>query len=151
ELKRSAKKGLKGAMIWGGAPRDRPYGSSEYQKFWAVAQDHATPISLHILTERRGSSDFVSVMKGYPALHHSVEKTLSELIFSGVLERYPKLKLVSVENDIGWIPHFIQRMDHSYEKYRYLEANAIPNPPSFYFHRQVRATFQDDRVGVLMR
>jgi predicted TIM-barrel fold metal-dependent hydrolase len=151
ELKRSAKKGLKGAMIWGGAPRDRPYGSSEYDKFWAVAQEHATPISLHILTERRGGSDFISVMKGYPALHHSVEKSLAELIFGGVLERYPKLKFVSVENDVGWIPHFIQRMDHSYEKYRYLEANAIPNPPSFYFRRQVRATFQDDRVGVLMR
>jgi hypothetical protein len=68
-----------------------------------------------------------------------------------VLERYPKLRLVSVENDIGWIPHFLQRMDHSYAKYRYLETRAISNPPSFYFHRQVSATFQDDRVGVLLR
>jgi predicted TIM-barrel fold metal-dependent hydrolase len=42
-------------------------------------------------------------------------------------------------------------MDHAYEKYRYLEAKAIPNPPSFYFHRQVHATFQDDRIGVLLR
>jgi len=107
---------------------------------------------LHILTEARGGEgDLTSVMKGYPALHHSVEKSIAELIFSGALERFPKLKLVSVENDIGWIPHFIQRMDHSYEKYRYLEARAIPNPPSFYFHRQVHATFQDDRVGVLLR
>jgi hypothetical protein len=69
----------------------------------------------------------------------------------GARWRYPKLKMVSVENDIGWIPHFIQRMDHSYEKYRYLEAKAIPNPPSFYFHRRVQATFQDDRVGMLLR
>ena len=151
ELERSAKKGLKGAMIWGAAPLDRPYSSPDYEKFWAAAQDHSTPISLHILTERRGGSDFSSIMRGYPALHHSVEKSLAELIFAGVLERHPKLKFVSVENDIGWIPHFIQRMDHSYEKYRYLESKAIPNPPSFYFHRQVRATFQDDRVGVLLR
>jgi predicted TIM-barrel fold metal-dependent hydrolase len=154
ELERCAKKGLKGAMIWGAAPIDRPYSSSDYERFWAAAQDLATPISLHILTEgrgRSGGSDFQSVMRGYPALHHSVEKSIAELIFSGVLERYPKLKLVSVENDIGWIPHFIQRLDHAYEKYRYLEAKAIPNPPGFYFHRQVHATFQDDRVGVLMR
>jgi predicted TIM-barrel fold metal-dependent hydrolase len=152
ELKRAAKNSLSGAMIWGGAPRAHPYGSPEYDRFWAAAQDHSMPISLHILTEARGSEgDLSSIMKGYPALHHSVEKSIAELIFSGVLERFPKLKLVSVENDIGWIPHFIQRMDHSYEKYRYLEAKTIPNPPSFYFHRQVHATFQDDRVGVLLR
>jgi predicted TIM-barrel fold metal-dependent hydrolase len=152
ELQRTAKKGLRGAMIWGAAPREHPYRSAEYDKFWAAAQDHSTPISLHILTEARGGEgDLSSVMKGYPALHHSVEKSIAELIFSGVLERYPKLRLVSVENDIGWIPHFLQRMDHSYAKYRYLETRAISNPPSFYFHRQVSATFQDDRVGVLLR
>ena len=151
ELTRAARKGLRGAMIWGAAPAERPYGDPSYDAFWAAAQELGTPVSLHILTERRGGSDFQSVMKGYPALHHSVEKSLAEIIFAGVLERFPKLKLVSVENDIGWIAHFLQRLDHSYEKYRYLERNAIPNPPSYYFQRQVAATFQDDRVGVVTR
>lgn len=152
ELKRAASKGLKGGMIWGAPPADRPYGDAAYDLFWATAQDLGTPLSLHILTERKGGgSDFTSVMKSYPALHHSVERSLSELIFGGVLERFPQLRLVSVENDIGWIPHYLQRMDHSYEKYRYLEKSAIPNPPSYYFRRQVRATFQDDRVGVVTR
>jgi predicted TIM-barrel fold metal-dependent hydrolase len=153
ELERAAKRGLRGAMIWGAAPRDRPYAAPEYERFWAAAQDLRIPVGLHILTESRGAggSDFTSVMKGYPALHHSVEKTLAEIIFAGVMERYPRLQFVSVENDIGWIAHFLQRLDHSYEKYRYLERDVIPNPPSFYFRRQVRATFQDDRVGVLNR
>ena len=152
ELTRAANKGLRGAMIWGAAPAERPYSDPAYDVFWAAAQDLATPISLHILTERRGGgSDFSSVMKSYPALHHSVEKTLADMIFGGVTERFPKLKLVSVENDIGWIAHFLQRLDHSYEKYRYLERGVIPNPPSFYFRRQVSATFQDDRVGVTTR
>src|SRR5260370_32404133 len=88
-------------------------------------------------------------MKGCPALPYSVELSLAEIIFAGVLERFPRLRLVSVENDIGWIPHFLQRLDHSYEKYRYLEKEAIPNPPSYYFRPQVEATFQDDRVGVV--
>jgi predicted TIM-barrel fold metal-dependent hydrolase len=151
ELNRVAKKRLRGAMIWGAAPSERPYHDRAYDPFWAAAQDLGLPLSLHILTERRGGSDFTSVMRGYPSLHHSVERSLADLIFGGVLERYPRLRLVSVENDIGWIAHFIQRMDHSYEKYRYLESGAIPNPPSFYFRRQVSATFQDDRVGVLTR
>jgi predicted TIM-barrel fold metal-dependent hydrolase len=151
ELEHAAHKGLRGAMIWGAAPAEKPYSDRSYDPFWAAAQDHALPISLHILTERRGGSDFHSVMKGYPALHHSVERSLTELIFGGALERYPRLKIVSVENDIGWIAHFLQRMDHAFEKYRYLERDAIPNPPSFYFRRQVHATFQDDRVGVVTR
>ncbi|HUY27155.1 MAG TPA: amidohydrolase family protein [Candidatus Binataceae bacterium] len=151
ELERTAKKGLRGAMIWGAAPAEKPYSDRAYDSFWAAAQDHAMPLSLHILTERRVGGELQSVMKGYPALHHSAERSLTELIFGGVLERYPRLKIVSVENDIGWIAHFLQRMDHSFSKYRYLEREAIPNPPSFYFRRQVHATFQDDRVGVITR
>ncbi|HXW83134.1 MAG TPA: amidohydrolase family protein [Candidatus Binataceae bacterium] len=152
ELSRVAKKGLKGAMIWGAAPDEHPYRDSRYEPFWSVAEELGTPLSLHILTEARGGGDFqVSVMRGYPALHHSVEKSLAEIIFAGVPERHPRLKFVSVENDIGWIPHFLQRLDHAYEKYRFIDAAPIPNPPSFYFRRQVWATFQDDRVGVVTR
>ncbi len=151
EIRRASKKGLRGAMIWGAAPSDKPYGDRAYDPFWSAAQDLARPLSLHILTERRGGSDFTSVMRSYPALHHSVERSLAELIFSGVLERFPRLQIVSVENDIGWIAHFLQRMDHAFEKYRYIERDPIPNPPGFYARRQLHATFQDDRVGVITR
>jgi len=152
ELERAANKGLKGAMIWGEPPAERPYGDRSYERFWAAAQDLKTPVSLHILTERKSVGDrSTSVMTYYPSLHHGVQKSLAGIIFGGVLERFPRLQFVSVENDIGWIPHYLQRLDHSYEKYRYLEREVIPNPPSFYFHRQVRATFQDDRVGVVTR
>ncbi|MGH7934236.1 MAG: amidohydrolase family protein [Candidatus Binataceae bacterium] len=152
ELERAAKKGLRGAMIWGEPPAERPYGDPGYDRFWVAAQALGMPVSLHILTERKSTADrSTGVMTYYPALHHGVQKSLAGLIFGGVLERFPRLRVVSAENDIGWIPHFLQRLDHSYEKYRYLEKKAIPNPPSHYFHRQVRATFQDDRVGVVTR
>jgi predicted TIM-barrel fold metal-dependent hydrolase len=59
---------------------------------------------------------------------------------------------VSVENDIGWIPHLLQRADHAYDRYRFLERDgAVPHTPSYYFRRQVFATFQDDRVGIVTR
>lgn len=152
ELERTTKKGLRGAMVWGDAPEERPYGDPSYDPFWAAAQDLGAPLAFHILTERRSKNWTRTVMKYYPTLHHMVQRTLRDLILGGVLERFPRLQIVSVENDVGWIPHFLQRLDHSYEKYRYLEPHgAIPNPPSFYFHRQVRATFQDDLVGVRMR
>lgn len=151
ELERAAHKGLRGAMVWAEPPGERPYGDPVYDRFFAAAQECGAPVSLHILTERNRAELLRNVMRYYPSLHHAAERSIAGLIFSGVLERFPRLKLVSVENDIGWIPHFLQRLDHSYAKYRYLEGGPIPNPPSFYFHRQVYATFQDDRVGVVTR
>ena len=156
ELTRISAKGLRGAMIWGEAPAERPYSDPVYDRFWAAAQDAGVPISLHIVTERRSAPapdlKKISIMKHYVTMHHGIEKSLADLIMGGVLERFPQLKIVSVENDIGWIPHLMQRADHAYDRYRFLERDAaIPHPPSYYFHRQVYATFQDDRVGIITR
>src|SRR5438552_1266602 len=52
ELERSAKMGLKGAMIWGVPPEDKPYYSELYDPFWAAAQETKMPLSLHVITQR---------------------------------------------------------------------------------------------------
>ena len=41
-----------------------------------------------------------------------------DLIFYGVLERYPKLKFVSVENEIGWMPFMLQQWDYYYNRFK---------------------------------
>ena len=41
------------------------------------------------------------------------------LVFSGVFERHPRLRVVCVEADAGWAPHFMYRMDHAYKRHRY--------------------------------
>ena len=153
ELQRAAKLGLKGGLIWGFPPASRSYDSKEWDPLWAAAEDTGLPLSLHILTGAEGSGlDGASLMKTYPSLPHRMERSLSDIIFGGALARFPGCKIVSAENDIGWIPHFLQRLDHSYHNYRSLETEpVIPEKPSFYFRRQVYATFQDDRVGVVTR
>src|SRR5258708_2202865 len=52
ELERCVKMGLKGAMIWGVPPEDKPYFSEVYDPFWTVAQETMTPLSLHVITQR---------------------------------------------------------------------------------------------------
>ena len=153
EIERTSKLGLRGGMIWGAPPVDRPYDSKAWDPLWAAAQDAKMPLSLHVLTGAEGTGlEHASLMKTYPSLPHRMERSISDLIFGGALERFPRLQIVSAENDIGWIGHFLQRLDHAYEKYRYLEQGpVIGETPSFYFRRQVYATFQDDRVGVLAR
>ncbi len=153
ELERGAKQGLRGAMIWGSPPKDKPYRSREYDPFWAAAQDLHMPLSLHVITGKGEESKvdiFSDISVGYMNLIHEVQRSLSTIVFSGVLERFPKLQIVSAENDTGWFPHFIYRMDHAFEKFHSkggLEKEPLPMKPSEYARRQMWATFQDDPIG----
>ena len=54
---------------------------------------------------------------------------------------------MSAENDTGWLPHFIYRLDHTCE--RYGGYFSLKEKPGDYLKRQLWATFLDDRVGAL--
>jgi predicted TIM-barrel fold metal-dependent hydrolase len=150
ELERCAKKGLKGAMIWCSPPQEQPYSSDVYDPFWAAAQEMKMPISLHAITGMGVESQWnwgERYMRS-TVLSHEVEKSFSVLIFSGVLDRFPNLQIVSAENNCGWIPYFLQRMDRFAERSRDL---GIKLKPSEYFARQMWATYIFDYVGVQSR
>jgi len=159
ELERCAAAGLKGGMIYGAAPAQRPYFSLEYDPFWAAAQDLEMPLSLHVFTRgnqgsqpnvgRKPVSEYMNLSRAYVRGIHEVQDSLADIIQSGVLERFPRLKIVSAENDTGWLPHFMYRLDHVYEKFAAFanEAQPLKMKPSDYIRRQLWATFQDDPIG----
>lgn len=149
ELERIHRKGLRGAMIWGSPPSDKPYSSRVYDPFWQAASELQMPLSLHVITGKGKESElnFEQIGLFYMCLIHEVQRSLSSMIFGGVLERFPKLLLVSAENDTGWIPHFMYRMDHGHDKFGAMEKEPLPMKPSEYVRRQMWATFQDDPVG----
>src|SRR5262249_51914398 len=60
--------------------------------------------------------------------------------------RFPKLLVVSAENDTGWLPHYMYRADHAWEKFRFFNKSPLPMPPSEYIKRQLYATFQDGPI-----
>ena len=159
----AAKAGLRGAMIWGSPPEDKPYGIKIYDPFWQAASELQMPLASayrqqamvpKVRREARSGdgSDQVrrtpaNLMESYGNMVQEVQRSLNSLIFGGVLERFPKLRLVSAESDVGWMPHFMYRLDHAYEKFSRLVPDPIPMRPSEYIRRQVWATFQDDPVG----
>jgi predicted TIM-barrel fold metal-dependent hydrolase len=152
ELTRCARLGMRGAMIWAVPPADRPYHSPVYDPFWAAAQDLAMPLSLHVSTQRDQGKGLrlttENVVMGAMNAVNEVQRTLSSLIVGGVLERFPRLIFVSAENDAGWIPHFMYRLDHMYLKFGTMDDRpAIPMLPSEYVRRQIWAAFLDDPVG----
>jgi predicted TIM-barrel fold metal-dependent hydrolase len=152
ELERCAKLGLKGAMIWCSPPKDQPYSSDIYDPFWAAAEEMKMPVSLHAITGMGESQ--TSLSERYmlsTVISHEVEKSLSTLIFTGVLDRFPKLQIVSAENNIGWLPYYLQRMDRVAARSRASAGFTMQLKPSEYFQRQIWATYIDDYVGVQTR
>ncbi len=136
-------------MIWAAPPEERPYTHPDYTPFWATAEELDMPISLHILTERRGggTGGRRHFLTNYLSIPHGVQNTLGVMIFGGILEAFPCLNLVSAENDVSWFPHFIYRLDHAYDRFRHFQGLELPLKPSEYVKRQVYATFQFETIG----
>jgi predicted TIM-barrel fold metal-dependent hydrolase len=73
---------------------------------------------------------------------------LINLIFSGLLDRYPKIKFVSVESGVGWLPFMLESLDYQYDE------NGVDDlklRPSEYFRRQIYGSYwfeEDPRHAV---
>ena len=156
ELQRCHKMGLVGAMITVYPLEERAYNSPEYEPLWAAAQDLGMPLSLHLNTPRSGPDrPFVSLDSAgrafFTNIDHWVRMSLANMIFSGVFERYPRLQVGSIEMELSWVPHFLDRLDYNYtqrppfgDTYMFKE-DALP---SDYFHRNVFLSFQEDGQGI---
>ncbi len=139
--------GLRGVML-PGVPGVEDYDSPAYDEFWEAVVALGLPPSFHILTTRetptRGPrmNAFLSVIRG-------CQDIMGTLVLGGVFERHPKLRVVCVEADAGWVPHYMYRMDHAYKRHRnWLPAGqALSKLPSEYFAEGIYTTFQDDWVA----
>jgi len=150
ELERCRKAGLRGALVWQAPHPDLPFHSRHYDKFWAAAQDLDAPVSMHILT---GHSYHSKERKGIERYRGSVNLKLADVanalfdfIFYGVLERYPRLRLVTVENESGWLPFMVQQWDYYFRRFRGGNPPLNTRDPSEYVRNQVFSCFFNDSV-----
>ncbi len=159
EMERCRKAGMRGTVIWQVPDPALPFSSPHYDKFWAKSQELDMPVNLHILSgfgySRSRSFGQGDTPTGMTAEHNSVNMklfqsvdSLYDLIYSGVLERFPKLKIVLVENELGWIPFVLEQWDYYFKRHGANRAGlAIKKLPSEYFHNQIYTTFFNDAVG----
>lgn len=137
--------GLRGVMLPGN-PAGADYDDARWAPFYEAAVDLQLPLSFHILTSTQDQArtrgpklnSFMSIIRG-------CQDILGTFVFGGVFERHPGLRVVSVEADAGWVPHYMYRMDHAYSRHRYwLPSGTLTKMPSEYFREHVYTTFQDD-------
>ena len=159
DLEDWAKKGLAGGLIWASPPDELPFYSKVYDSFWTAAQELRMPLSLHEFAgfERiywESTAEKRTVANAVAS--HEVETTFATFILSGILERFPRLKIISAELNCGWLAYFLHRMDRAFDS-RGVRLQGSPFPtkltmkPSEYFRRQLFATFIDDPYGLAHR
>jgi predicted TIM-barrel fold metal-dependent hydrolase len=149
DLEEIKRLGLRGVMM-PGVPGVDDYDSPIYDDFYEAAVDLGLPLSFHILTgpsERpRGPK-----INGFLTIVRGCQDVMGVFVFGAVFERHPDLRVVCAEADAGWVPHFMYRMDHAYQRHRnWLPHGDIARLPSEYFAENISVTFQDDWVAFRM-
>mgnify|MGYP001193130174 FL=1 len=126
-----------------------------YSPLWDACEDLDVPVNFHVgasvsQASSHGPAPWPSLNNdarlaiGTCMLYLSNARIMANLIYSGMLDRHKKLKLVSVESGIGWIPFMLTALDYQAEEngVDYLELK-----PSEYFRRQMYSCFWFEGEG----
>jgi len=150
EIKRCHQAGLKGAEIWEIPDPAIPFSSNHYEPLWEAACALKLPISIHATQPARftkGGADGTRVDAVGKELG-AISNAVYDLIFYGVMERFPDLNIVLVGQEIGWIPFFFQQLDYYYRRFSKQLTLPLKQAPSEYLRRQIHATLCEDAVGI---
>jgi uncharacterized protein len=153
EAQRVAEMGLRGINMTSD-PQD--LGSPDlanvaWDPLWEVCADLELPIHFHIgasLTAMNffgqyfwpSQDEFVKPAIGGAMLFIGNARVVINTIFSGIFDRFPKLKMVSVESGIGWVPFILETMDWELPENAPAQAAELGKAPSEYFKSNWYAT-----------
>ncbi|MFM7087898.1 MAG: amidohydrolase family protein [Cyanobium sp.] len=154
ELERCRSLGLHGAMVWQSPHPALPFHAPHYEPLWQAAAASGTPLSFHSLTGVQRSEPIPELPAWDGLMRRCVVQKLSSavdllysLIFHGILQRHPGLRIVLAENQIGWIPWLLHQWDHYARRFQERLPFSPQLLPSDLFHRQVFCTFLADEQG----
>ena len=104
--------GLKAAMISISQDAGQGYENPIHDPIWSASEDLEMPISLHVAASKKHFSHTTNMLADFSLAFTPTMYSLAAMIFSGVFDRHPKLKVVSVENDAAWVAGILERMDY---------------------------------------
>ncbi|MBM3926378.1 MAG: amidohydrolase [SAR202 cluster bacterium] len=158
ELRRIAEMGLTSAMISSYPRVGLTYDKPLYEPFWSAAEELDVTLNLHVTTNRPTTDpglrgDSAGRIASWVQHDYWARMCLCHIIFSGVLERHPKLKFANVEHELGWLPFFMHRIDVAYrEKQQSLPMRFKTDAtPSDFMRSNVYHSFQEDAMGIQFR
>ena len=123
----------------------------DWDALWEVCSDLELPVHFHI----GASLTTMTFFGNYPWPSHDEDTALAiggtllfvgnsrvvvNIICSGMLERFPTLKIVSVESGAGWVPFVLEALDYEMDENAPKLKERLSLSPSEYFKRQMYAT-----------
>ena len=165
ELEWAMKSGHKGAVI-SSFPNGSLVPDPSDDAFWARAEEAGFPLAVHIgsflKSPPKGAQDAGGSWVGSLAFVARAAWTkaggqtldvVCNLLFSGLFERFPRVRILLVESNIGWIPTLLEQSDDMFRRYRWWTGahEQMREMPSTIFHRNFWATFMVDRAGIELR
>ena len=153
EIERVVKRGALRGLEIANSLDMKPLFDPDWDPLWQAVGESGLPLHFHTIGSKRPDFESMAPLQGRQA--HAVYITgfqlgmariLMEIVYSGVLETYPALQIVIAESGIGWIPYLLERMDMEWEE-QYKDLT-LTMKPSHYWHRQCRATYQSDQIGL---
>jgi predicted TIM-barrel fold metal-dependent hydrolase len=125
--------------------------SGKWDPFLAACEETGSTISMHI-----GSSSTMPTTSPDAPLSTSMalssqnaQGSVVDWIFSGTLARYPELKVVWAESQIGWLPYLLERMDLVWKEG--VGDLDLPEAPSSYARGRIWGCVFDDQHGLVAR
>ena len=160
ELEWALRAGYRGVLI-STFPSGSVDPSADDDPFWARAEEAGVPVALHIgsfhpdgpVPRRRFEPAAVLPRAATSKSGANTVPLVARMIFSGLFERFPRLRALLVEANIGWIPAMLEQTDDMFLRYRWFThtAASLPTMPSRVFHRNFWSTFMIDTVGIELR
>ncbi len=161
EAERVAGLGLRGVNLTSdpqdlGAP---DLANRAWDPFWEVCADLHLPVHFHIgasLTTMtffgtypwESQAEDTKLAIGGTLLFIGNARVVTNMILSGILDRHPTLKMVSVESGVGWIPFILDALDYEMSENAPDDLEKLSMMPSEYFKRNFYATFWFEKNDV---
>jgi len=122
-----------------------PLGRRKYWPIYEAAVRHDLPIGIHFggsgggpITGAGWPSFYIEDHAGMPT---AFESQVTSMVFEGIFERFPTLKVVLIEGGFGWLAPLMWRMDNAWRRLKD-ETPHVRRPPSEYVREHIWLTTQ---------
>lgn len=154
EIRRCAERGVRAVSFpESTAPFGQPsFHTTHWDPVWEAAVETDIAVCIHIGTSGRTHlpSDDASFSVAVALGPVNAQITFVDLLFCGIPQRFPGLKIALSEGGIGWVPFALERVDRTWERHRFW-AHLDDTPPSEIFKRNFWVCFIDEQAGIAAR
>lgn len=116
--------------------------SSYWEGFFETCEATGTPLNFHLNAALDADSaiwdnlGFDQRLPIHAMLHHmGTCATMANFMVSGLLDRFPKLKIGLIESGSGWVPFVLEAMEHQLDEFRTRENRHLQRRPKEYFRQ----------------